>query len=157
MHEVFSTIDSWLVFLLLWLQWTQIPNLPAPDMGNTCQSAVHRGWLYIITHSKSAGVVLYRTRNKRDWEEIPSPPNAEYCHSMLSHNSRLFILSKPPSSVDRDQHLTNCLKSTAASNGALFQTQGVLSSNGTQRFSVSATHLTGRRTIRDQPMADGAQ
>ena len=100
-----STIDSWLFFLLLWLQWTQIPNLPVPHISSTCLSAVHTGWLYIITQSKSAGVVMYRTQNKRDWEKIPSPPNTLYCQGMLSHNSRLFILSEPPKTPYLDRHL----------------------------------------------------
>ena len=53
----------------------------------------------------SAGVVIYRTRNKRDWEKIPSSLSTECCHGLLSHNNRLFILSKPPGAVDRNQHL----------------------------------------------------
>ena len=99
-----STIDSWLAFLLLWLQWTQLPNLPVDDIFGLCRSAVHRDWLYIITISKLPGVVVYRTRNKRDWEKIPSPPSTLDCYGMLSHNNRLFTLSEP-NNWDRDRHL----------------------------------------------------
>ena len=91
--------------LFVLLQWTQEQSVPLRDIDDVCQSAIHRGWLYIITGSRPAGVVAHRTRNKRDWETLPFPPNTKYCNGILSHNDRLFILSQPPRSVDRNQHL----------------------------------------------------
>ena len=71
--------------------------MPLPhDIDDICYSAVHRGWLYVISHSKSAGVVVLRTNNKVHWESLPSPvPSSAvscYCHGMLDYNNRLFIL-----------------------------------------------------------------
>ena len=80
--------------------------MPLPhDITELCQSAVHRGWLYIITRTSSE-MVVFRSMNKHDWESFPSPPDTLSCQGMLSHNDRLFILSRPKKSVDQDEHLS---------------------------------------------------
>ena len=81
-------------------------RFPAPTISTRCgESTVHHGWLYIVAHGKSSGNVVIRTKDKQEWQTLPSPPNTAYCFGILSHNDRLFILSFPPKSVDERQHL----------------------------------------------------
>ena len=101
------SVDDWCLFLLLWLQWKRLKNLPHPcsDFEGVCYPAVCRGWLYITLSSRSSNVAVIRTKNKQDWESLPPPPDTVMCHGMRSHNDRLFFLSLS-GSVNSHGHLS---------------------------------------------------
>ena len=97
-----------LFFLLLpWLQWTKFDRVPLPSRPENCRSAVHNGWLYIVTHkhmasADSSPIEVVRTQNLKNWTTLPTPPDTEYCQGILSHNDQLFMLSSPPKSKSAD-------------------------------------------------------
>ena len=78
--------------------------LPSDElMRNYCQSAVHRGLLYIVSQD-TLGVKILRTRTTKecDWESFSFPPETTLCHGILSYKDRLFILCGSIKSVARN-------------------------------------------------------
>ena len=88
------------------LQWMTLTTTIPADTDDRSYAAVHKNHLYIASNSKSKGAFVIRVAGSSfdNAEELNTPPQAEGCHGLVSHNNCLYYLAIPTSTHDPDQH-----------------------------------------------------